>query len=55
MESRRGWIRRLKLIQRQVDLLLEDMDTGPENSREEVSPMIDSPQRDCPMGRLIAA
>jgi hypothetical protein len=53
--NRRGWIKRLRIIQRSIDLLLRDMETGPENSREEVAPMIDSPQRDCPTARLAAA
>lgn len=49
------WIKRLRRIQRAVDLLLKDMETGPENSREEVAPMDRSPQRDCPTARLVAA
>lgn len=46
---------RQALLERAIALLLDDMEPGPENSREEVSPMDRSPQRDCSRARLTAA
>lgn len=47
--------RRQEALERAIALLLDDMESGPENSREEVSPIDRSPQRDESTARLAAA
>lgn len=50
--KRMWWLR--ESVRNAIDEL-DRIETGPENSREEVSPMGSSPQRDCATARLAAA
>jgi len=47
------WLAARRLLDRLTDLM--EFLPGPESWREEVAPMIDSPQRDCRTARLAAA
>jgi hypothetical protein len=54
--NRRVLMQVLSLLHRaEAMIALELMESGPENSREEVAPSDRSPQRDCKAGRLAAA
>lgn len=50
-------LRDLRYLQRKIDAIIRDLEfvTGPENSREEVSPMGKNTMRDWSMARLAAA
>jgi hypothetical protein len=45
----------LRYLQRKIDLIIKEIETGPESSREEVAPMGKNTTRDWSMMRLAAA
>ena len=46
MKSNKSIILDLKYIQSKIDNIIKDLETGPENSREEVAPMGKNTMRD---------
>jgi hypothetical protein len=48
-------IRDLRYLQQKIDAIIKELETGPENSREEVAPMGRNTTRDWHRARLAAA
>lgn len=52
--SRESILRDLRYIQQKIAVIMKELETGPENSREEVAPMGRNTTRDWSMARLAA-